>query len=58
MKKAYEAPKVEKVEFEYSEAVVASNSCYNGDRYTNTAQEGPNCHSKRVEGTHEQTDLA
>ncbi len=29
MKKTYEAPKVEKMEFNYSEAVVASDNCHN-----------------------------
>jgi hypothetical protein len=46
MKKEYEAPKAEKVEFNYSEAVVASG-CKNETHYEDTAQEGPHCSSSQ-----------
>lgn len=46
MKKEYEAPKAEKVEFNYSEAVVAS-TCANETHYRNTAPEGEHCSSSQ-----------
>ena len=45
MKKSYKSPKAEKMEFNYSEAVVASsNSCTNETHYTDGNDEGPYCH--------------
>ncbi|MBR3428751.1 MAG: hypothetical protein IKG87_01505 [Clostridia bacterium] len=46
MKKEYEAPKAEKVEFNYSEVVVASG-CRNQTHYEDSAQEGPHCSSSQ-----------
>lgn len=46
MKKSYKSPKAEKMEFNYSEAVVASsNKCDNETHYTQTMEEGAHCTS-------------
>jgi len=52
MKKNYETPKVEKMEFNYSETVVASNGCGNQHTVTDTFEEGPNCSSRILPGTY------
>ncbi len=44
MKKNYEAPKAEKMEFNYSETVVASG-CKNETHYSLTGAEGDHCSS-------------
>lgn len=45
MKKNYESPKAEKMEFNYFEAVVASDiKCTNETHYTDGNDEGPYCH--------------
>ena len=58
MKKGYTAPKAEKMEFNYSEAVVASNGdgCKNETHYTNTAAEGDPCTSQT--NYHSKSDVA
>lgn len=44
MKKSYTSPKAEKMEFNYSEAVVASTiKCNNETTYTQTNDEGEYC---------------
>lgn len=46
MKKSYTSPKAEKMEFNYSEAVVASGiKCNNETHYTQTNDEGEHCTS-------------
>ena len=45
MKKEYEAPKAEKMEFNYTESVVAS-SCNNETWYTHSNAEGEYCTSQ------------
>ncbi len=46
MKKNYKSPKAEKLEFNYSEAVVASGEkCDNETHYTQTMKEGAHCTS-------------
>ncbi len=44
MKKSYESPKAEKMEFNYSEAVVASSiTCKNETHYTDGNDQGAYC---------------
>lgn len=46
MKKSYMSPKAEKMEFNYSEAVVASSTkCENETHYTQSNDEGEYCTS-------------
>lgn len=46
MKKSYKTPKAEKMEFNYSEAVVASGiKCNNETHYTQSNDEGEHCTS-------------
>lgn len=46
MKKSYKSPKAEKMEFNYSETVVASGKkCRNETHYTDGNDEGAYCHS-------------
>ena len=45
MKKEYKAPKVERMEFNYSDTVVASG-CGNTTTYSQTNAEGEYCQSK------------
>ena len=52
MKKEYESPKAEKMEFNYSETVVASNGCGNQHTVTDTFEEGANCSSRVLPGTY------
>ncbi len=49
MKKAYESPKAEKMNFQYSETVVASNvpvGCINTTVYSHSNQEASTCTSQ------------
>ena len=48
MKNAYNSPKAEKMEFEYSETVVASNTpgCINETVYSHTNAEASTCTSQ------------
>ncbi len=47
MKKAYNSPKAEKMEFEYSDTVVASTTpgCINKTEFSHTNQEAAECTS-------------
>lgn len=48
MKKAYEAPKAEKMEFDYTESVTASGSCSGGifRKFTHGYE---NCHEQETD---------
>ena len=46
MKKDYESPKAEKMEFDYSEVVVASGQCKTGGDYS---EYGANCKEQHSE---------
>ena len=43
MKKIYEAPKAEKLEFDYTDTIVAASGCVT--TYTKDNQQGDNCTS-------------
>ena len=47
MKKEYESPKAEKMDFNYSDTVVAS-TCHNETHYTDTNAEGEYCTSRET----------
>ena len=46
MKKEYDSPKAEKVEFDYAEVVVASNQCRTGGEYSEV---GAGCNTSHSE---------
>ncbi len=56
MKKEYEAPKAEKVEFNYSEAVVASTKCDFAHKVG--WQTGDDCQTHVYPGTYENNNEA
>ena len=49
MKKKYEAPKAEKLEFDYKETVTASNGSCSGGIYRMFVENYTNCHEKETE---------